>query len=893
MRAESQILINGNLDSIDTRALLKSSLDDQTKFLSADKANFVGAVPLASAGELQAGVAYPSSGDETQSFYLPKYELRRQDGEHTVRLVRHPASGDPAAPVGSLTIEIEALPAAASLAAASVMPHEVSALRLGYRIPLVAETTETPVPSDLAGRWRNLDPDADGVVALAIEALDSGRLAMQCKTSEPANDGAVSQTQGFFRDGEAMAMFHLPDRFITLYLRLEGSHLRAVQLIDVLDGSTPGDGMARQAFARDAGADEGPLIWFELEPPVASGPTTWRAVTQIVDDETYLRLFKVMTDSEHAARLEAACSATVGQRTWRQNFVGHQALARILNTQDKRVFFMQKQQAQELRGTASETMAVRPELRLNQIATFSVANPAFQTNAKDPAVRASMVTSTPGNLSAHAVSRTQVDSDPRPGMHDDPVVMRPEHLAPAVVELPTMEVIRDEEAGAHPPRIIICDPGGVPVLTRRREESVQYLAPFWFDRAEHAQVFDAPPEESGRLVLLRHEIRHDDRTATFYQDGLEPKQIYYEPEEFRLARSNTAPFAPAILFHMGEEVDADAQDADGITFSVTLTYRARPFLHPGLLQAARERFGREAQIAPVTPAVSKLRIRMQGDASAALERDGAEIDFADGITDILTFGEAEYRRLTAALQTVSGVGLEGEVEATLLDGRTAKIPIRIGLRATVGTVFDWAVTGGADGRCALALRNRIESPVRIDALPVVALGEAASARPEGLPPTELIPPGGTVSVSYRVTPPGASVAVFDPAPVTSVDPNFMAILAQTTVVQGYAKDTFDVEVAIDPMFFEFVPEGARPLTGVQVQFRTREEPVVLTPAQPRVTVTLQMPLLLFVTNAAEAQHYSYYVTNLHGDGPGATTAFTAGSGNLEVTPAPLQQAGVA
>jgi hypothetical protein len=40
-----------------------------------------------------------------------------------------------------------------------------------------------------------------------------------------------------------------------------------------------------------------------------------------------------------------------------------------------------------------------------------------------------------------------------------------------------------------------------------------------------------------------------------------------------------------------------------------------------------------------------------------------------------------------------------------------------------------------------------------------------------------------------------------------------------------------------------------------------------------------------------AQHYSYAVTNLHADGPGAATAFTAGSGNLEVVPAPLQPGG--
>ena len=94
----------------------------------------------------------------------------------------------------------------------------------------------------------------------------------------------------------------------------------------------------------------------------------------------------------------------------------------------------------------------------------------------------------------------------------------------------------------------------------------------------------------------------------------------------------------------------------------------------------------------------------------------------------------------------------------------------------------------------------------------------------------------------------------------------MAILAQTTVVQGYAKDSFDIAVSIDPMFFGVAPQGATPLIGVRVDFRTRKEPVVLTPQQPSVTVTLPMPLLLFVTNATDAQHYSYAVTNLHAGG---------------------------
>lgn len=897
MRADRQTLINGNLDSIDARALLKSSLADQQAFWAAEKVRFEGAVPLVPAGTLQAGVAYPSSAD-AQPFYLPRYALRRQDGAVATRLSRHSASDDPSVPVGSLTIELERLAPAASIAAASAMPHEISGLRIGYRLPLEAEAAEAPPQGAdaLVGRWWNLDPDADGVVALAITAPDVERLSLQCKTSEPANEGARSQAEGFYRDGEAMVMFHLPDRFITLHLRVEGSLLRAVQVTDVLDGNTPGDAMVSHAFARGTGPEEVPLIWLGLEPPVTADQATWRSVTPIADDETYLRLFRLMTDAEHMARLEVTCAATVGQRAWRQVFIGRNAEERMLQQHGKQIFLMRKQEAQQIRRTVVEAMAVRSAASLGPQEVFTLArapaDPPIAATVRPMRLRAGESAILARPLVADRPQRVAML---RPVAEGEPVILgrpRLDRIADADVVRPQMlDVMEDELAGARPPSRIVIDDGGIPVLTRRREEAVQTVAPFWFDRAVHPAMFDVPTTDAGPLVLLRHEVRAGDRSATFYQDGLEPRQIYFEPEEFRLARSEAGPYAPTLLFHMAEEVDPDAQDADGIAFSVTLTYRARPFLHPALLRAARERFGADAAIAPVAPAVSKLSIGLHGDPAGAIVREGAAIDFADGISDALTFSEAEYRQLTTALQTVSGVGLEGEVEAMLLDGRTARIPIRISLRETAGSVFDWAVSPGQDGRCTLSLRNRIESPVRIDELPAVALGAAASASPEEVPPAEPIAPRATVSVAYRLTPPGTSLAGFDPAPVTSVEPDFMAILAQTTVVQGYAKDSFDVTVSIDPLFFGAAPVGTPPLTGVRVEFRTREEPVLLTPAQPSVTVTLPMPLLLFVTNSADAQHYSYAVTNLHADGPGAATAFTAGSGNLEVVPAPLQPGG--
>ena len=509
MRADSQTLINGNLDSIDAKTLLRSRPEDQVAFWAAEKVRFEGAVPLVTAGALQAGVAFPSSADG-QPFYLPRYGLRRQDGALTTRLSRHPASDDPSVPVGSLTIELDQLAPAASVVTAQAMAHEITALRLGYRIPLVTEATEAAPEgaAALAGSWSNLDPDADGVLALAIEASDAERLSLRCITSEPANDGARSQTVGFFRDGEAMAMFHLPDRFITLHLRVDGTLLRAVQITDVLDGSTPGDAMASHVFARREGPGEVPLIWFGLEPPVPVDQTTWRSVTPVADDEAYLRLFRLMTDAEHRARLEVTCAATVGQRTWRQVFIGNDVEERMVTQHSKRIFLMRKQEAQQIRKTTTDAMVMPLEQRLDQGATFTVVNPAVRASTVSAGHPASAMLR-PARISAAGgaavLDRTaamrpvrRLDTlRPMPS-DDEPVIhggggARPDRIDTSdVLRLQMIDVMKGELAGARAPSRIVIDDGGIPVLTRRREETVQTVAPFCFDRTAHASLFDVP-----------------------------------------------------------------------------------------------------------------------------------------------------------------------------------------------------------------------------------------------------------------------------------------------------------------------------------------------------------------------------------------------------------------
>jgi hypothetical protein len=124
----------------------------------------------------------------------------------------------------------------------------------------------------------------------------------------------------------------------------------------------------------------------------------------------------------------------------------------------------------------------------------------------------------------------------------------------------------------------------------------------------------------------------------------------------------------------------------------------------------------------------------------------------------------------------------------------------------------------------------------------------------------------------------------EPAMTVSILPDLSTLFSQLTVNEGYHSDTFTTEVAIEPLFFDFVPEGATPLTGVRVEFGSGAQ-VELSPALPSATVELRMPLLPRLMNSPDAQSYQYKVTNLHAEGPGLSADWRQGSGNLFVIPA--------
>ncbi|MEM8849118.1 MAG: hypothetical protein AAGE03_03700 [Pseudomonadota bacterium] len=755
----------------------------------------------------------------------------------------------------------------------------------------------------LRGNWNNVDTDATGISQIEIADQGNGRAVILAHVSVAGGRQVLGKTVVHLREGAIVALFPSPAETVALTMRLQGHSLLVTEIVSRNDDPSANAAPRLHIFLREEDAPL-PVVWMDLAPPVPTQSGALRSVTSVPDLTSYVRLYGLLTRPEHRTRLALDAEAEVGRRSVRQVFVGPKTKAQLVQKFDAKVFQIDKAASKALHDQVSQAILSGQltrggaEMRIEVpqavvVPTLPERRRGAGSAEADP--RASLFLNGGAALDRGVLHEVFRGGEVRAMDHTaiaDRLAVIHNQMAVVNARPPVTLELQAQAAQAviarDISRFVLVEGNGKPVLTRRRAPCPQVIAPAWVSPDLYADRLDAPEEMPGGIVLLRHEVQANGQRATVYQDALQPRQIQYEPEAFRLVRAETAPHAPRLLFHLSET--APQEDAEVETsVSVTMTYVAEPTISPILLDAMRAQFGADAALAPVMPTVSRLTVRLPADAenpAVEISRDGVEIDFADGLTDTIVFNEAEFRRLTTGFQTVGGVGLSGDVHGTFPDGRTMHVPLEIGLRDTLGTpVQTWFEPQGA-AALTLALRNKIESPVEVGDLPVVVLPAGGTARPTG--PQQPVPlaPGAIERVAYSVV--GGPLGPAPAAPhVTdlTVLPDVPAILAQTTIVQGYDTDTFEIVVAVDPAFFGSPPAGLQALTGLEVRFRTRDEPVKLAPSAPSVHVTLPMPFLLFLTDAANAQHYTYSVRDLHVTGPGAESSWRAGSGRLDVEPA--------
>lgn len=629
-----------------------------------------------------------------------------------------------------------------------------------------------------------------------------------------------------------------------------------------------------------------PTLWINLGALEKVSQTVRRCQLPIHSKEEYDRLFQIMSSPGHNARLEIQCRAAMGYRTWRQifarnvkQFIRKKPVSLVhINPSALRLaapaanLRRDRAEATARRGPVPSRLHTKP-LFLDPDGATSltpIKKPAaIAAPALKPAIKQMNDQLTPAVKKDLVRVATEIEID-------TPRINLEKQLAPAAsqhIKLPTWALV---------------DKTGEPVITRREVVGVQTIAPFWFNTDTHAYMFDIPETPTTRHILLRHDMLIDGSSVTFYQDSIMREQMYYEPQAFRLSRTSAEPYAPDLLFAFSDVSEEGEEDAVSIDYRVRLAYRVLPDIDQRFLNQARLHFDQGAIFTALTPSDAALVLRLPDTSEETwipVNRTEATISFDDGIVDEVELTSSQFQKVFSAFQSPATIGLEGTVQATLQDGSATDIPVQVSLQDNTGPLFDSQVAATASpGQYQVTLTNRIESPVQIHQVAPLVLAGDAIAHPAGLSLPATVAPNASVTLIYNVSPPDTPVAHLAPVLDTTIAVDYERLWSLITVNQGFVSRTFDVRVSIQPTFFSTTPAGAEPLTSVVVDFDSLVT-VELTPEEPAITVPLRMPLLPVLLNQLDAaQSYQYRVTNQHGTRPGATSAWIAGSGDLQIVP---------
>ena len=467
--------------------------------------------------------------------------------------------------------------------------------------------------------------------------------------------------------------------------------------------------------------------------------------------------------------------------------------------------------------------------------------------------------------------------------------------------------VNGQQATAIPVQAAVDVSLGQPAVLNVPAETKQLL-PFFFAADDYSYMFNRGADETvpELSVLLKQTVlsKEGGVIGTVWQDSGFADQFYYEPEEFRLGRLfrpvSGGPYQPDLVIALYEAVvQAEANGATTIDYRAELAYQAQPYINPKVLELARAQFatpGGQPKFTALNPVTSQLTLHLQssaGEQHQPLERPDVTVSFDDdGIVDEVPLSSAELEKVLAAFRSPAGVGLSGYVEAELLDGNSARIPVNLSLLETASPLFDTTFHGSVAteaGLYRLSLRNRIESPVQIDGIEAIALENNAIAYPQTSPGVQ-VQPGEIITLDYRVTPAEAKVTSFEPALTTRIQPmaGDVKFWEKFIVNEGYTDETFQVTVSILPVYFETTPPGMSPLTGVHVAFDSGVE-ITLTAAELSKEIELRMPLLPRLMNDIKAKQYRYQITNLHGEEIGAETDWLfSDQGELPLSIEPAQ-----
>lgn len=795
--------------------------------------------------KLEPNKLYPASSNPSLQYYLPAYRLAENAAKPLTEL-RFDGEQDDDGEVGRLTIDFTwtAPPTPAGIAP-QVMEH-VTDLELRYRLPIQGSTNAA----------------AREIVALQpLEVIGEGAARSTTVFADKLEFDAVYQGM---RD---------PDRQATLHLKHEAQvGVRTWRQIMV----TTGADKLKQASALQRRSS---------------------LITNVLSKETL----------SSVARMKTRASARV---TVREDSSAEAARIRIMRDVIARPRILVRPAA----PTVRPTVRVRPP----QPAPVPPAGVRVRPVATATSVRTARVTATPviGRAAAPAlrsvriaaaaraavpVTAARADVPPAPTRGRVVVRSRPSATAAPVLTSATLARVNAPLLSAAVassdlqlrnravvPLQLALDRRGKPAIVDAELECTAEL-PFHFDPRTQSSVYATDTFQTSGMHLLLPRTLTDESGRTnriVYQDNLMPDVIHVAPTEYRLARSQEAPFLPGLSMLCADfGTTAESADQAEVLFNVVCSYELEPWLDPEIVELARAELAAEgltARFTPIVPREAKLTLELDllGDEK---ERGEAEIEASVGISDTLILNHDTFTRLWREHLANESGGVTGKVSYELFDGTPAQSRVSLSLWETSPDVFDvdfLGMVGAQPGRCRVRIRNRIESPAQIVRLPPERVSVDVVATPvdgANLAGRRLAPQE-TVEVDYQINPPDAVVDSLQPVVFGRVEPNLNALLKLFVLNTGYSSMSFAVEVKAAAGVFTPPTQGAEPLTGLLVEFDDGSK-AELTPEEPETEVTLVGRLIdQLMGGAGDQQRYFYRVTNLHPSGEGARTGWKEGQG---------------
>ena len=317
-----------------------------------------------------------------------------------------------------------------------------------------------------------------------------------------------------------------------------------------------------------------------------------------------------------------------------------------------------------------------------------------------------------------------------------------------------------------PGRVIVTEPVGIPAPETRYRVTPTVLVHDCLLRllpASHPDIFQGVDAQAPtfRTVRVSHPaVGPTSRSHVYFQDERRPEVFVYLPDEFVLARTESAPIRPALVFRV-------AQGGSEAETRTSMTLRLRPRTDPTRLEAAAVELGRLIP-PPLTgqPAAQPVLEPLQADATLNLNLppdavlEAPPLDLINGFMAEVDFGFAQFQDVFAALASADELGtlLRGtvEVEVGTDDGARSSgrafVPVDIRFGSAGGDVLTVDESVGTGGGVALTVRNSSESPVRIDALPLrMTRGDSATV-PAAAAVTFPVDLAASAELSFEVTP---------------------------------------------------------------------------------------------------------------------------------------------